>query len=500
VITLPVYVADMLALRASALAAHWQERARAATPRRPERGEGGDAAGRSAVPATARVTAYADEATAAPALVRALATSLRKDARPVGEVMRAGWHAGADAHAAGLSLRHVVRDADLLLAVLLAEMERVLESPPDDLQGTPADAIALARRLHQTAGGYQQAAVSGFVHAFLGALRERYRLLRHDMRNPLGTIQGALSLMEDESVPMEQRHAPAVRQMVARNAGSLDRLIAAGLDDTAAASLLATAQDVEVRDVVLAARREARESARAAGCDISVDLPAGWHARVDAAALELTLSALVLAAVAEAEAGDMVHVGVGEVPSAETMAGAVAGAPGTQLALRLVVHRAGGASSDAAAEQALPRPAALAAVAPDGGDGGDAGAPDVAAASEPEGGEAVAASAPRQLWDVQGVALAVSILADQGGRLTAEGLSLADPDVSAPQVLAATPALVLTLPLRPAPTDPRRPRRRVADAYAPDVRDPQAHGAARDEVRAETVVDAAAAREGIRRN
>jgi signal transduction histidine kinase len=300
VIPLPEYVADALAGRDVALAAHWRTRATAATPRRAPAGR----------PVEAGVSVVAPAGESAEAIVRALAASLRKDARPVGEVMRLGWRAGAEAHAAGLSLRHVVRDADLLLAVLLAEVERILQGRADapGEEGAAAAAIAVARRLHQGASGYLQSAVSGFVHAFLRALRERYRMLRHDLRNPLGTIQGALSLMEDESVPEETRHGPRMREMVARNAGSLDRLIAAGLDDAAAASLLAAPQEIALADVARAARREVREAARLVGCEVVLAVPETATAQVDAAALELALTSLMLAAVALAAPGDSVAV------------------------------------------------------------------------------------------------------------------------------------------------------------------------------------------------
>ncbi|HEY0778654.1 MAG TPA: hypothetical protein VGD56_11870, partial [Gemmatirosa sp.] len=195
---------------------------------------------------------------------------VRRDARLSADVMQLGWEAGGRAFAAGLSVHHVVRDADLLLAIVLADLEREVEALPADVVATPADTFGAARRLQRGMGRYTQAAASGFVHALLRNLRERYRLLRHDLRNPLGTIRSALSLMEDESVPEEMRHGPGIRSMVARNAGSLDRLIASGLDDAAAAALLIPPQDIALRDVAVAARREVREAARLAECDVIV--------------------------------------------------------------------------------------------------------------------------------------------------------------------------------------------------------------------------------------
>jgi hypothetical protein len=445
-------------------------------------------------------------------VVRALVGVLRKDARPIGEVMRLGWRSGADAQGGGLSLRHVVRDGELLLAVLLAETERVLAAAPADVGGTPAEAIAVARRLHQGVGSWTQAAVSGFVHAFLGALRERYRVLRHDLRNPLGTIQSALSLMEDESVPLELRQGPNVRAMVARNAGSLERLIAAGLDDSAAAGLFAAAQEVVVRDVALAARREVRDVSRSTGLAVAVEVPAGPSARVDAAALELALTALYLSAAARAAVGDLLVVqavaaepgpalAAGAAPLAEGEAapvelrlvlrpGAARGAPagGIPPLDDLPARRAAGAGELAAVAPGVPDPSAwrpaddpsaaepepsghacaedALAGDPDGDPVGDpvAGEPRAQDGPDEDGGNA---GAPAPRWDPDGLALAVSLLADHGGRLSAvgrppvgEGRPVRAEDVAS--ALVCESALLLTLPVR-SPGDPRTLRRRATD-------------------------------------
>lgn len=293
------------------------ERASAATPRpagltspAPDDGAAAEAAEVDAAERVVCALAASVLSSTAAALMHAggYPVDASHDARPTAEVMRLGWTAGGAAYAAGHSVHHVVRDADLLLAIVLADVERVVaERPPKPGVG-PAAGLAVARQLHRAATRYTQAAVSGFVHALLRGLRERYRLLRHDLRNPLGTIRSALSLMEDESVPVETRQGPNIRAMVARNAGSLDRLIGRRLDDASAVALLAPSRMVSVRDVVLAARREVRDAARLAGCDVVVDVPDTVPSQVDGAALELTLTAVLLAGLVHAPAGGRVRV------------------------------------------------------------------------------------------------------------------------------------------------------------------------------------------------
>jgi signal transduction histidine kinase len=407
-------VAATLAAHAPHLAQHWLERALAATPRRVTpvgAAVGGppDPAPADPIGAPVGLPPGGDAASTEPdpahaeQVVRALATSLRsaqaaalvgvgdaqslqaaqaarargtraEDARPVGEVMRLGWSAGRAAFAAGLSVHHVVRDADLLLAVVLADVERALDDTAAAAGASAVEAFTVARRLHRATGRYGQAAVSGFVHALLAELRERYRLLRHDLRNPLGTIRSALSLMEDESVPVETRHGPGIRAMVARNAGSLDHLIALGLDDAAATALLSPAQEVGLRDVVLAARREVREAMRLAGCEVAVDLPDVGPCRVDGAALELTLTAVLLAALARAAPGTTIRVGHVDTPGIDEDASEV---------LQVSVEP----------------PAA----------GDDGPTPD------PLTGQ-------RSRWDEQGLRLAAELARDHGARLGAEPL------------------------------------------------------------------------------
>jgi signal transduction histidine kinase len=401
-------LATELLAQTPALAARWTERAAAAAPRPAESGGG----------------AESSPAVDAEAVVRALVASLRKDARWPGEVMRLGWDAGADAHHAGLAPHHLLTDAELLVAVVLAAAEQCVRQGGCEAHrtATAADGIAAARQLQRAGALYTHAAVASFLHAIVTALRAHYRVLRHDLRNPVGTIRGALSLMEDETVPVESRLGPQVRAMVARNALSLDNLISTGLDDLTAESLLTAPHEMSVRDLALATRRALREPARLADCDIVVgdDLPT---VRVDAAAVELTLSAVLLAGIACAVPGDVFRVEHGR-----------AAAPGSaqrppDLVTLRVVHERG----------------------------------------EP-GGELV--------WDLHGLELAASVAAEFGGCIGAAPSE--DPGYvperrrvrritrrADPAPLVAVAALYLELPVLPAPgVDTTPDPRPLADRQA----------------------------------
>ncbi|MDF1506546.1 histidine kinase dimerization/phospho-acceptor domain-containing protein, partial [Roseisolibacter sp. H3M3-2] len=167
-------------------------------------------------------------------------------------------------------------------------------------------ALAVARRLHRLGARYAQAAVAGFLVAQRRALRARWRTLRHDLRNPIGTIQSALALMDDEALPPETRQHPRMRAMVARNAGTLAQLVSDGLDDRAAVTALAREQVAALRALADAARREVRDAALDAGCEVDVArVPDDPPATVEPAALQLVLTVVLLAGVARARHGDV---------------------------------------------------------------------------------------------------------------------------------------------------------------------------------------------------
>jgi signal transduction histidine kinase len=143
--------------------------------------------------------------------------------------------------------------------------------------------------------------------AYSEALRERFRHLRHDLRNPLGTIKSVLALMDDDSVPLEARVNPSFRAMATRNARSLEELIAARLGDVAALLPSVAGQEVSIRTVACTVRRELRAEAERRGVTISVE-EEGPHGRLDASGLELLLREVLQATIQECEPGEQLHI------------------------------------------------------------------------------------------------------------------------------------------------------------------------------------------------
>ena len=287
-------VADDLLAESSALGARWLARTRVVAPR----GPGHDV--------------YAAAAAGSPAIVHALACALRNAPRCQDGVLRAGWEYGAAAHAGGAALHHVVKELDLLAAMALYVAERTAERGANEAGA--AEGVRVGRRLHRAFATLRLAASKGYTHAAGEEMRGRYRALRHDLRNPLGTIKSAVSLMEDESLPAEIRYSPRYRAMVARNATSLDAMIGAGLSDAATELAALTSQEVSLRDVALAVRRDMRDEAEGAACVVEVSPALGPPVLpplfIDSAVFELALRSVVSVALSRARRGTAVAIGL----------------------------------------------------------------------------------------------------------------------------------------------------------------------------------------------
>jgi signal transduction histidine kinase len=145
------------------------------------------------------------------------------------------------------------------------------------------------------------------MQAYADTLRDRFRHLRHDLRNPLGTIKSVLALMDDDSVPLEARVNPNFRAMATRNAKSLEELIAERLSDAAALLPVVTGHDVSVRAIACAVRRDLRAEAERRGVGILVD-QGGPQGQLDVAGLELLLRGTLQAAVQECSSGEQLNV------------------------------------------------------------------------------------------------------------------------------------------------------------------------------------------------
>ena len=262
--------------------------------------------------AQARMVALRDEAndarpSIAPALVNSLATALASDGATSDDLVALGLAFGEDAFERGGSLHHALKGLDLLSAMTLYAVEVIVV---DETEATAVDGVHVSRRLQQATSLLSLAATKGYTQAMGEAMRSRFRHLRHDLRNPLGTIKSVLAMMDDETMPAEARSHPRFRAMATRNARSLGDLIADRLSDVEAVVPALLQQSASLRTVACGVRRDLRAETEARSATIVVD-GARTRVMVDAVGLELMLHELLLAALHEATAGDELSVGFG---------------------------------------------------------------------------------------------------------------------------------------------------------------------------------------------
>jgi len=169
----------------------------------------------------------------AAALLRALASFVADDGGSADELEALGLSFGASAFAGGAKAHHPLLALDLLEGLCLEAVEGTWDGAQSPLTGI-ADALRICQRLGQAVATAAAAATRGYADAASRALQERFRRLRHDLRNPIGTIQSALSLMADETVPEDARRSPRFRAMIERNAAALDQLVVTRLSDAEA--------------------------------------------------------------------------------------------------------------------------------------------------------------------------------------------------------------------------------------------------------------------------
>jgi hypothetical protein len=165
-------------------------------------------------------------------LVRTLLAAAAEGPHRHDSLLQAGAAMGVEAHRRNASLHLMLKEVDLLGALVLRAAEGVAAVYPAGAAGH--EGLAVARRIAGATSQLRLAATTGYAQAIEDELRERYRAIRHELRNPLGTIKSAVTLLTDESVPAATRESRRVRAMVVRNTSSLDQMIGEVLGDAAA--------------------------------------------------------------------------------------------------------------------------------------------------------------------------------------------------------------------------------------------------------------------------
>jgi len=239
-------------------------------------------------------------------LVKALFSALAVDDEEESNAIAAGLRFGAEFFASGISLHHAAKAVGLLIGIALEAMASVAGGS-DVPSGRVADGLWLARRLQERATLLSLAVIRAHTQAREEALRDRFRHLRHDLRNPLGTIKSVLALMDDESIPIEARSNPNFRDIAKRNTRSLEEMIADQLGEAAVPLSGIADRDVSMEAVAGAVCRDLASTTQRHGITVLIE-PSEVRGPVDAPACELLLRATLQEALRESRAGDRMHL------------------------------------------------------------------------------------------------------------------------------------------------------------------------------------------------
>lgn len=217
------------------------------------------------------------------------------------QVLAQAQELGALRYSQRASIHQIMREYRLLDAILLTFVREETESWPD--LGRTSEVIDITAGIHQAVSVLQEATVQSFTARYAEAIADETRklesfnrLVSHELRQPIGTIQFALRLLQSEPAESSEQEASRLFQLLDRNVGHLvtitNRL-------THLCRLEPTHDNIHTQVVSLGTvarevSRQLRDMADARGVSIEIDDSlAAIEAFVDVASLELVLINLV---------------------------------------------------------------------------------------------------------------------------------------------------------------------------------------------------------------
>lgn len=198
---------------------------------------------------------------------------------------------GALRHAQGFDAYEILKEQELLGAIILSFLTEVIEEVEMDSSG--ADLLECWRRVAYSLELIRQATTSHFLRLAGEKVREREERLRrfnrmvaHELKNRVGAIRGAAGLLPEPWVDADQR--ARFQTMITQNADGLQRV----LENLEALSRIDSdsrqQRNVMLPQAVAEVLRQLREAAEGRQVEVIVaeDLP---QIEVDAAAVELCM-------------------------------------------------------------------------------------------------------------------------------------------------------------------------------------------------------------------
>jgi signal transduction histidine kinase len=226
-------------------------------------------------------------------VVRSLLASVFGDGTEAG-LIAAGLEHGRAVHADGLPLYRLIGSIDGLEGLMLTDLREGDETE----SANRTEWMVTVERVHAACSLLTQAALQGFTRSMMTDLHKQYRDIRHDMKNPLGTIKNALSLMADAPAK-EPNEAVQFRSMASRNTKALETLIRQRLADGAMEPRALVGSKVRLRELADEVRHSVAAAARAASVTIALadELSPECEAQVDGLAVRLLVRSVIATAI-----------------------------------------------------------------------------------------------------------------------------------------------------------------------------------------------------------
>jgi signal transduction histidine kinase len=197
-------------------------------------------------------------------------------------------------HSQRASVHQVTQEYRVLGSILSAFVHE--ETERMSLPVTPTECIQVLQRLNDCVGVLLQTTLDTFVGEYVGTVEQHAkrldsfnRLISHELRQPLGTLQYAVALLKTADGVEDTTRRTRVVEVIDRNVArlidltrkleSLSRARAGGTDAT-------ERQAVELMSVAGEAARQLREMAEARGVQLRV-MPDPCTFTIDVARLEL---------------------------------------------------------------------------------------------------------------------------------------------------------------------------------------------------------------------
>jgi signal transduction histidine kinase len=230
-----------------------------------------------------------------PLLIDGVADYLERPYEELGSeapVVAKAMELGGLRHTQGFDAYEILKEHEILGGVIFTFLTKLLDDP--DLPGTRRDLAICWQRVAGAVELIRQATMTHFLRLWAERANEREERLRrfnrmvsHELKNRVGAIRGASSLLAEPWIETPKRDRFV--QMVHENAEGLQRV----LNDLEALSRIdrdtRQRRNVLLPQAAAEAVRQLREPAQARGVEVHItdDLP---NVEVDAAAVELALA------------------------------------------------------------------------------------------------------------------------------------------------------------------------------------------------------------------